>query len=92
MHYRLIKRKANENAKHPYRSFIEFINVAHELLVDTASHISQQRINNMYCHTQDRGSAPKVAPTISVAPLVDPKSLVDHVALAKAVQQTSSRS
>ncbi|KAJ8652720.1 hypothetical protein O0I10_011602 [Lichtheimia ornata] len=58
---------------------IEFVNVVHELLVDTASRINQQCVNSMYRHTQGRGQTPCVAPTSSVSPLLDPKKLVDHV-------------
>ncbi|KAI8145295.1 hypothetical protein BJV82DRAFT_491944, partial [Fennellomyces sp. T-0311] len=72
-------------------SAIEFANVMLELLLDTALQITQIRMDNIFRAAQIRGTAPRLAPT-SQAPLLDLKTLVDHVNLNKAVQNTSFRS
>ncbi|KAI9466495.1 hypothetical protein BDB00DRAFT_777800 [Zychaea mexicana] len=70
---------------------IEFANVIHALLADTASHIIQVRVENIFLATRIRGSAPHMAPATQ-EPLLDPKALVEHVHLSKAVQATSMHS
>lgn len=69
---------------------IDFINVVHELLVDTASYVTQLRIDNM-CKAAGIRDPPRQSPS-SAEPLVDPKALVDHVALQQAVRKTGYRS
>ncbi|KAI8142111.1 hypothetical protein BJV82DRAFT_502547, partial [Fennellomyces sp. T-0311] len=65
---------------------LDFANVVHELLVDTASYITQLRIDNMFKASGIQGQAPHLANS-GPSPLLDPKELVEHVKLATAVQQ-----
>ncbi|KAI8136445.1 hypothetical protein BJV82DRAFT_527686 [Fennellomyces sp. T-0311] len=66
---------------------LEFANVVHELLLDTASHITQLHIDNMFKAAGIQGQAPRLQDTGS-HPLLDPREFVDHVKLANAVQKT----
>lgn len=71
--------------------FIDFANAIHELLSDTASHITQMRIDNMCQSAGIRGQAPRLsAPTAT--PLLDPKVLLEHVSLAKSTMQLGRQS
>ncbi|CAO3690241.1 unnamed protein product [Umbelopsis vinacea] len=63
---------------------IETINVLHALLSDTASHITQLRMDNMFRGIGINGQAPRLASN-SPAPLVDPKAMLDHINLTKSV-------
>jgi hypothetical protein len=65
---------------------IEFVNVIHELLLDSASHITQLRIDNMFRGAGIQGQAPRLANS-TPAPLLDPKVLLEHVSLHKSVSQ-----
>ena len=69
---------------------LDFANVVHELLVDTASYITQLRIDNMFKASGIQGQAPHLASSGPSA-LLDPWELVEHVKLATAVQQTGKR-
>lgn len=66
--------------------FIDFANAIHELLSDTASHITQIRIDNMCQSAGIRGQALPITPPTST-PLLDPKVLLEHVSLAKSTMQ-----
>jgi len=69
----------------------ELVNVVHELLMDSASHITQLRIDNMFKGAGIHGQAPRLAnPTTQ--PLVEPKVLLDHVSLDKSMAQIGRRS
>ncbi|KAG2187196.1 hypothetical protein INT44_004868 [Umbelopsis vinacea] len=61
---------------------VDFINVMHELLMDTASHVTQLRIDNMYRGAGIQGQAPRLL-NCNPAPLVDTKELLDHVNLQR---------
>ena len=65
---------------------IHFVQSLHELLSDTASHITQIRIDNMFKSAGIRGQAPRLA-TGPATPLLEPKDLLEHVNLAKATMQ-----
>jgi hypothetical protein len=65
---------------------VEFVNSIHELLSDTASHITQIRIDNMFKSAGIRGQAPRLAANVAT-PLMEPKELLEHVNLAKSTMQ-----
>ncbi|KAI8136491.1 hypothetical protein BJV82DRAFT_489061, partial [Fennellomyces sp. T-0311] len=69
---------------------LEFANVVHELLLDSASYITQLCINNMFKAAGINGQAPRLLDTSSL-PLVDPRDLVEHVKLSRAIQQSGQR-
>ncbi|KAI9285773.1 hypothetical protein BC943DRAFT_337056 [Umbelopsis sp. AD052] len=61
---------------------VDFINVMHELLIDTASHVTQLHIDNMYRGAGIQGQDPRLL-NRHRAPLVDTKELLDRVNLQK---------
>jgi hypothetical protein len=58
--------------------------------MDTASHITQLRIDNMYRGAGMQGQAPRLAET-GPAPLLDPKTLLEHVSLQKSMSNVGRR-
>lgn len=62
----------------------------HELLLDSASHITHLRIDNMSRGAGIQGQAPRLAESCPV-PLLDLKVMLDHVQLSKSVAQMSRR-
>ncbi|KAI8137633.1 hypothetical protein BJV82DRAFT_492092, partial [Fennellomyces sp. T-0311] len=67
---------------------IDLVTVVHALLADTASHITQIRTDNMFDAAGIRGPPPRLLEPDN-QPLLDPKSMVEHVKLSQAVAQTS---
>ena len=59
--------------------------------MDTTSYITQIRIDNMFKAANIYGPPPRLASS-GLRSLLDPKTIVDHVNLSKAVSQTSFRS
>jgi hypothetical protein len=70
----------------PKEDAIEFVNAVHELLSDTASYITQLRIDNMCKAAGIRGTAPRISAPTTI-PLLDPKVLLDHANLSKTTMQ-----
>lgn len=65
---------------------VEFVNVIHGLLADTASHITQLPVDIMYKGAGISVTPPRIGIT-KPAPLLDPKTMLDHVSLTKSVMQ-----
>jgi hypothetical protein len=65
---------------------IEFVNVVHTLLADSASHITQLRIENMFRGAGIQGQVPKLVDS-APPPLLDPKELLEQINLNKSVAQ-----
>jgi len=69
-----------------FRDALEFVNVVHTLLADSASHVTQLRIDNMFRGAGIQGQAPKLVDS-APPPLLDPKELLDQISLNKSVSQ-----
>lgn len=69
---------------------IDFVNAMHKLIMDTASSITQTRIDNLYRGTGMQGQAPRLADS-NPAPLLDPKTLLDHISLQKSLSTVGRR-
>ncbi|KAI8137543.1 hypothetical protein BJV82DRAFT_661218 [Fennellomyces sp. T-0311] len=84
-----VHKALQSNGPHQQQA-IDFANVVHELLVDTASFITQLRVDNMFMAANIRGQAPRLGSS-TTSPLLEPKDMVEYVKLAQAVQQTGQR-
>jgi hypothetical protein len=56
--------------------------VVHTLLADSASHITQLRIDNTFLGAGIQGQVPKLVDS-APAPLLDPKEILDQINLNK---------
>jgi len=86
----LFLHKVLQNGSVSQTDATEFINVVHELLLDSASHITQLRVDNMFRGAGIQGQAPRLVDS-TTSPLVDPKVLLDHVNLDKSLSQIGRR-
>jgi hypothetical protein len=69
---------------------IDFVRIMHDLLMDTASHITQLRVDNMFQGAGISGQAPRLSDS-APAPLVDLKIILEHVSLRKSMVQVGRR-
>jgi hypothetical protein len=69
-----------------HEDVVHFVRSVHELLSDTASYVTQIRMDNMFKSAGIRGQAPRLAPT-QATPLMEPKELLEHANLAKSTMQ-----
>ncbi|ORZ06217.1 hypothetical protein BCR42DRAFT_443304 [Absidia repens] len=88
--YQLIKQPLHEDPETNFNRSLDFAIAIHELLSDLASHVNEVRTTNLYKSANAITKPPSLSGSSNL--LVDPKSFVDHINLAKSVHQVTARS
>ncbi|ORZ04502.1 hypothetical protein BCR42DRAFT_314200, partial [Absidia repens] len=88
--YQLIKQPLHEDPEANFHRSLDFAIAIHELLSDLASHVTEVRTANLYKSSNAITKPPSLSGSSNL--LVDPKSFVDHINMAKSVQQVTARS
>jgi hypothetical protein len=88
--YQLIAQPLHDDPEANFQRSLDFAISIHELLSDLASHVTELRTANLYKTANAITKPPSLSGSTNL--LVDPKTFVDHINLAKSVQQATSKS